>query len=390
MTPIALLQQVAVCLFAISFAFARAEDAPAVPGGSGLGPAAQIKAVIDEYENHVRANTMKIIEAKTEAEKDQYRASVPSVAPYAKRVLDIVRAHLGDAETAPGVSWLVTQAAGYDEGKEALKLLGNAYAASAGIAQAVKSLEFYPRETAEPMLLAIREKNPNATEKAAATYALGVQYFRIFDSAAGVPPPQEECCGNGAVATGSAQPVQLLTPEAQAAKAKAMDYFQEVVAQYPTAEIQGFPLADQASKMMFEMTNLSVGVQAPEIEGKDVDGNAFKLSDFRGKYVMLIFWGGWCHACHGVIPLVNQLNADFKGKPVEVLGINTDIPDEARQAFKQYGVNFRNWSDGTTGGPITTLYNLRNFPTIYLLDPKGVILLKNATVDAVRERLKSL
>jgi hypothetical protein len=50
-------------------------------------------------------------------------------------------------------------------------------------------------------------------------------------------------------------------------------------------------------------------------------------------------------------------------------------------------VNFRNWSDGTTGGPITTLFNLRNFPTIYLIDPTGVVRLKNTSIDAVREKL---
>jgi thiol-disulfide isomerase/thioredoxin len=137
------------------------------------------------------------------------------------------------------------------------------------------------------------------------------------------------------------------------------------------------------------MANLSVGAEAPEIEGKDLEGNGFKLSDFRGKHVMLMFWGGWCHACHGVIPLVNQLAADFKDKPVAVVGVNTDLPEEARVAFQQYQVAFRNWSDGTTSGPITTMFNLRNFPTIYLLDPKGVILLKNTSVDAVRERLKA-
>lgn len=327
--------------------------------------ASTIRGVIDEYENTVRANTMKIIEAKTEEERNKYRASVPSVAPYAAKVLKIVEEHSADPGSAKGVSWLITQAAGLPEGQKALQLLGTTHVASSGVAEAVKALENQPFEMAEPILKAVREKNPNATEKAAAIYALGVHHFRVFESA-----PTSEA--------------------GKAARDKALECFQDISANFATASIQGFPLADQAGRMMFEMMNLAVGVEVPEIDGKDVDGTSFKLSEQRGKHVVLIFWGGWCHACHGILPLVNQLATELKGKKAVVLGVNTDIPDEARKAYQEYKVNFRNWSDGTTSGPITTLFNLRNFPTFYLIGPDGKILLKNASFDAVREALKGL
>jgi peroxiredoxin len=384
MRPLLLLSLLSTVALLIGGARGQAATVPA-----GVG--AEIKAVIDEYEDKVRANTRKMIDAKTEAEKNQYRASVPTVAPYATKVMAIIKAHLGQPETARGVSWLVTQAAAFPEGQEALTMIGTSYVTSGGIAEAIKALEYHPLAMAEPILTAVREKNSNPTEKAAATYALGVQYFRIFETASsGTPPaaPNQECCGNDGTTGKTAAP--LLSPEAEKAKARAMDLFQEVTSLYPKEAIQGFPLAEQASRMIFEMANLSVGVVAPEIEGQDLDGNAFKLSDFRGKHVMLIFWGGWCHACHDIVPMASQLASDMKDKPVAVLGINTDIPEEARAAYKQYQVNFRNWSDGTTGGPITTMFNLRSFPTIYLIDPKGVIVLKNTSVDAVREKLKGI
>ncbi len=44
---------------------------------------------------------------------------------------------------------------------------------------------------------------------------------------------------------------------------------------------------------MFEMRNLQIGMQVPDIEGADLDGVDFKLSDYRGKVVMLDFWGNW-------------------------------------------------------------------------------------------------
>jgi thiol-disulfide isomerase/thioredoxin len=321
-----------------------------------------IRAAIDEYENSVRANTMKIIEAKTEEEKNKYRATVPSAEPCAKKVLKIVQEHLSEPGTARGVSWLVTQAAAFPEGQTALQMLGTSHAAMEGVAEAVKSLEYYPFEVASPILKAVREKNPNAAEKAAATYALGMQHLRRFEMAA------DEQAG-------------------AADKEKAMEYLQEISARYATTTINGFPIAEQAGRTMFELANLSVGSDCPEIEGKELNGAAFKLSEHRGKHVVLMFWGGWCHACHDAIPLVNQFATATADKGVVVLGVNTDVPEEARKAYETFKVNFRNWSDGTTSGPITSMFNLRSFPTFYLLDPKGRIVLKNTSLDAIRSRL---
>ncbi len=52
-------------------------------------------------------------------------------------------------------------------------------------------------------------------------------------------------------------------------------------------------LAKAAAGQLFEMRHLSIGKTAPQIEGEDIDGVPFKLSDYRGKVVMLDFWGHW-------------------------------------------------------------------------------------------------
>jgi len=52
-------------------------------------------------------------------------------------------------------------------------------------------------------------------------------------------------------------------------------------------------LGDKANGDLFEMRNLTVGKAAPEIVGEDENGRPIKLSDFRGKVVMLDFWGFW-------------------------------------------------------------------------------------------------
>ncbi len=67
-----------------------------------------IRIVIDEYEANVRANTIKIIEAKTEEEKNKDRDSVPSAETYAAKVLKLVQENMDAPGSAIGVNWLAT------------------------------------------------------------------------------------------------------------------------------------------------------------------------------------------------------------------------------------------------------------------------------------------
>jgi len=341
-------------LLLLSLVPAAAQEAP-----SPL--AAEIRSIIDEYENSVRANTQKIIAATTEEEKNKYRSTIPSAGPAASKMMRLVRANLDKPDVVKGVSWLVTGAANFPEGQEALRMLGTTFADRKGIAAAVKQLEYHGLP-AEPVLKAVIEKNTNREEKAAALYALGAVHFKNYDASA------DRVSG-------------------EASKGQALDCFQRLNADYADVTIQGFELSEFSAKMLFEMMNLQVGCEAPEIEGKDADGVAFKLSDYRGKHVIVIFWGGWCHACHGILPLMNQAAARLKEKNAVVIGVNTDIESEAKKALADYQVAFRNVLDNTSSGPNTSLYNLRNFPTLYLIDPKGVIAVKNGSLDAMVARI---
>ncbi len=69
---------------------------------------------------------------------------------------------------------------------------------------------------------------------------------------------------------------------------------EELAAEYGEVEIsKGRTLAVAVEGEIFEAKNLQVGMVGPDIEGEDIDGTAFKLSDYRGKVVVLDFWGDW-------------------------------------------------------------------------------------------------
>jgi thiol-disulfide isomerase/thioredoxin len=328
------------------------------------GLAVEIRTIIDEYENSVRANTMKIINAATEEERARYRATVPSAAPYATRMMMLLDAHPDDPESVGGVVWLVTQCSNFPEGQTALKLIATRYVATKGIAKAVRQLEFHSFENVRSILESVRDGNPNPEEQAAAIHTLGTHHFHRYEAATAPEESMKE-------------------------KAAAEACYQRIISEFPNVTIDGFKLADQASSMLFEITNLSVGAEAPEIVGNDEKDTTFKLSDYRGQTVLLVFWGDWCHGCHGVLPMIADLSQRFRDKPFKVLGINTDVLENARQVLAASPKPWRNWLDTATSGPITTLYNIHHFPTLFLIDTKGIIVMKNPSLDGVTAYLQS-
>ncbi len=73
----------------------------------------------------------------------------------------------------------------------------------------------------------------------------------------------------------------------------AEQYLEKISTDFAALEIKGKKLVDSAAPMLFAIKNLGIGKTAPDIEGTDFDSVAFKLSDYRGKVVVLDFWGDW-------------------------------------------------------------------------------------------------
>lgn len=130
-----------------------------------------------------------------------------------------------------------------------------------------------------------------------------------------------------------------------------------------------------AKAKLDEIYNLAIGENAPEIEQEGVDGKAFKLSDYHGKVVLLIFWATWCGPCMSEIPFERELAEKFKSSPFQVIGVNCDEDrQKAAEVMKAERITWPNFYDGAPGtGHITDDYHIRGFPSIFLIDHKGVI-----------------
>ena len=118
---------------------------------------------------------------------------------------------------------------------------------------------------------------------------------------------------------------------------------------------------------------IHVGNLAPDIEGVDLDGKKFKLSDYKGKVVVLDFWGNWCPPCRGMYPHNRLLVKKYEGKPFEFLGVNYNDTKETLARLRDDGkITWRIWLDEPKGKHAAD-WRVEGFPHIYVIDAKGVI-----------------
>ena len=90
-------------------------------------------------------------------------------------------------------------------------------------------------------------------------------------------------------------------------------------------------------------------------------------------------------------PHERSLVKHMEGKPFALLGINSDPKDALRKAMKQENITWRSWWDGgNTEGPIQTQWNIRGWPTTYVLDQKGVIRFRDLRDKALDDAVEQL
>ncbi|HWY86221.1 MAG TPA: TlpA disulfide reductase family protein [Gemmataceae bacterium] len=134
-------------------------------------------------------------------------------------------------------------------------------------------------------------------------------------------------------------------------------------------------LGDNAKSDLYELRNLRIGKHAPDIEGEDLSGAKFKLSDYRGNVILLVFWASWCGPCMADVPHERELVERFKGRPFVLVGVNGDEKKEnAQNVVQTKQIPWRSFyqKDGPSG-LIVTAWNVRAWPTVYVIDHKGVI-----------------
>jgi peroxiredoxin len=168
-------------------------------------------------------------------------------------------------------------------------------------------------------------------------------------------------------------------------------YEQQLVA-YADAIKDNFkdnPAVQRFVREMNAIKPVSVGHKAPDFTTTGLDGKPVKLSDYKGKYVLVDFWASWCAPCRQENPnVVKQYNA-YKSKGLNILGISLDV-DKAKwqQAIAQDKLAWNHASDlKNFEGPTEKLYHIEAIPSNFMIDPQGNIVAKNITGGDLEEFL---
>lgn len=116
------------------------------------------------------------------------------------------------------------------------------------------------------------------------------------------------------------------------------------------------------------------GYPAPDFELPTLEGETIKLSDYRGKKIILNFWASWCPPCKAEMPFMQSFYEKNKDK-VEIVAVNLTNIDNGRTAIKEfvedYGLTFPIPLDEE--GEIGQLYQAFSIPTSYIIDSNGII-----------------
>jgi thiol-disulfide isomerase/thioredoxin len=145
------------------------------------------------------------------------------------------------------------------------------------------------------------------------------------------------------------------------------------------------PLARSIKTYVKKMSSTLDGVEAIDFERKDKDGNTIKLSDYKGKTVLLDFWGSWCGPCRASHPHLKALYSRYKDKGFEIVAIaqeqGKDIAEARKKWLKAIVEDDINWKhvlnlEGIEKQDIVKSYNIIAFPTKILVNAEGKIVLR--------------
>lgn len=127
----------------------------------------------------------------------------------------------------------------------------------------------------------------------------------------------------------------------------------------------------------YKYIDVQAGDAMPEFAFTDFEGRARRLSDFRGRYLLLDFWGTWCGPCLAEFPTLRTARERFAERGFEILGIDYEkggTLEHARTVVKERGVTWPNATPETVKELVEDVLRITAFPSKILVGPDGRVI----------------
>ena len=159
-------------------------------------------------------------------------------------------------------------------------------------------------------------------------------------------------------------------------------------------EMKKTDLGEYLGNQILKESRTAIGAVAPDFTQNDPNGKPIKLSDFRGKYVLIDFWASWCGPCRQENPNVVKAYNQFKNKNFEILGVSLDNPNAKTAWLNAIENDNLTWPQVSDlqgwQNKAALMYGVQSIPQNFLLDPKGVIIAKNLRGENLISTLSKL
>jgi peroxiredoxin len=136
-----------------------------------------------------------------------------------------------------------------------------------------------------------------------------------------------------------------------------------------------------------EATRKAIEERAPDFTLKDLNGRTFRLSEQRGKPVLLIFSTTWCPSCREEIPYLKSIHGAYAAKGLEMVSI--DIQEEKKKVSRfaeGYKIPYRTLLDAA--GDVATAYGVQGIPNLILVDRNGSVVCREcSSLEAILEKM---
>lgn len=267
----------------------QARDKPGTPT-----PAQRYQKLEKEYQTALTELRKAYEEAKTQEDKQKVLQEKHPRDKFARRFLELAEKNPKDPAAVDALVWILAHGGGGNQRPEAIQLLLRDHIQSEKMASLCPTLGRAQDEESQKLLHAVLERNKHRPAQAQACLALAqqiennIRLARRLKDDPDLAKRYEAFRGKEAVE-------KLIKADPDKMSKEAEAYYERVVKDFAdTTDAQGNKLGNMAKRKLDALRNpVVVGKPAPEIEGEDIDGKKFKLSDYRGKVVLLDFWGHW-------------------------------------------------------------------------------------------------
>ena len=363
---------------ALPAACVLAQDKPSTVAAPATGSFAQLKT---EYQDASKAWSKELMAAYNEAKKNDktkaFKYDKPSpAASFSPRFLAIAEKDPEGPDAIDALKMTLQTSLGtkpdtpLETRARAVKILQDHYVTKPQIKGLLKMITRFDDKESKALVAAVIAQNPDRAVQAAA-YVGQVSYREMVAQFAEIVK----------------NPERLATIE----KAQGKEFVKERLAKAEKAKAELDALKQTIREKYADIVNdLSVGRPMPALVSEDLEGKTVTLADLKGKVVVFDIWATWCGPCKAMIPHEREMVERLKDKPFALVSISFDAEKKTLTDFLvKEKMPWTHWWNGAEGKLMDTL-NIEHYPTIFVVDPAGVIRFKEIRGEELEKAVNAL